>query len=266
MIIDSHAHVLIPTENQISLMEEAGVEKTILFSTTPHTERAVKFSEFEQELNALNSILSGSISGNERLRRMELITDELCSVINAYPDMFLGFGNVPLFLSNENTCEWIQKKIIDNNLIGIGEISIPAGHTDLLENILQSLMDTKKMPVWIHTFHPLTLADIKNLAVLAKRYNNIPLIFGHMGGHNWLDTIKLAKEQKNIYLDLSAVYTTFAPKWAISEVPDRTLFSSDAPYGNPLLSRKMVELICPDETICEKVLGGNIIKLLEEYK
>lgn len=266
MIIDSHAHLIQPIEKQIDLMQQAGIEKTILFSTSIHPEKANNFSEFEHEFETLNNILSGSVSGNERLHRMECISDELCSVINTYPEMFIGFGNVPLFLSKENTCEWIQKKIIDNNLMGIGEISLATGNTDLLENVLQALMDTKKMPVWIHTFHPLTLADIKNLAVLAKRYNNIPLIFGHMGGYNWLDTIKLAKEQKNIYLDLSATFTTFAPKWAISEVPDRTLFSSDAPYGNPLLSRKMVEMICPDETICEKVLGGNIIRLLEEYK
>ena len=255
-----------PIEKQISLMKQAEIEKTILFSTSHHPEKANCFSEFEHEFEILNNILSGNISGDERLRRMESITEELCSVINTYPDMFIGFGNVPLSLSKENTCEWIQKKIIDNKLMGIGEISLATGNTDLLEKILQALMEIKKMPVWIHTFYPLTLADIKNLAALAKKYNKIPFIFGHMGGLNWVDTIELAKEQKNIYLDLSAAYTTFVPKWAISEIPDRTLFSSDAPFGNPALSRKMVELICPDETICEKVLGGNIIKLLEEYK
>ena len=77
-----------------------------------------------------------------------------------------------------------------------------------------------------------------------------------------MDTIKLAKNHKNIYLDLSAVFTTIAPKLAIRELPDRTLFSSDAPYGSPKLSREMVELISPSDKVTEQVLGGNILKLL----
>lgn len=36
MIIDSHAHVMLPTEKQLSMMKEAKIDKTILFSTTPH--------------------------------------------------------------------------------------------------------------------------------------------------------------------------------------------------------------------------------------
>ena len=80
---------------------------------------------------------------------------------------------------------------------------------------------------------------------LSKKYSEVTLILGHMGGTNWLQTIKMAKENKNIYLDLSATFTTLAPTIAIKELPDRTLFSSDAPFGDPLLVRQMVEKISP---------------------
>ena len=40
MIIDGHQHVMLPTSMQIQKMDDAGVDKAILFTTTPHVERA----------------------------------------------------------------------------------------------------------------------------------------------------------------------------------------------------------------------------------
>ena len=40
MIVDSHQHVMLPTTMQIQKMNDAGVDKAILFTTTPHVERA----------------------------------------------------------------------------------------------------------------------------------------------------------------------------------------------------------------------------------
>ena len=39
MIVDSHQHVMLPTSMQIKKMDDAGVDKAILFTTTPHVER-----------------------------------------------------------------------------------------------------------------------------------------------------------------------------------------------------------------------------------
>lgn len=40
MIIDSHAHVVLPIENHIKMMDESGIDKTVLFSTLVHPEKA----------------------------------------------------------------------------------------------------------------------------------------------------------------------------------------------------------------------------------
>ncbi len=40
MIVDSHQHVMLPASMQIKKMDDAGVDKAILFTTTPHVERA----------------------------------------------------------------------------------------------------------------------------------------------------------------------------------------------------------------------------------
>ena len=40
MIIDSHEHVMFPTELQIEKMDKAEIDKAVLFTTTPHPEKA----------------------------------------------------------------------------------------------------------------------------------------------------------------------------------------------------------------------------------
>ena len=52
MIIDSHEHVILPTEKQLENMDKGGVDKTILFTTTPHPEKAHNLKEFEQEFES----------------------------------------------------------------------------------------------------------------------------------------------------------------------------------------------------------------------
>lgn len=43
MIIDSHEHLLEPLQLQISKMDQAGIDKAILFSTTPTLKKLILF-------------------------------------------------------------------------------------------------------------------------------------------------------------------------------------------------------------------------------
>lgn len=97
---------------------------------------------------------------------------------------------------------------------------------------------------------------------LCVRYPRIPVIFGHLGGTNWIEVIKFAKEHENIYLDLSAAFASIATKMALIELPQRCLFSSDAPYGEPYLYRELIDFVSPSKEIASMVLGENIRKLL----
>jgi len=64
-------------------------------------------------------------------------------------------------------------------------------------------------------------------------------------------------------MDLSAAFSTLALKMIISEIPKKCFFSSDAPYGDPLLNRQMIEYLSPSKKITAKILGENIMELLE---
>ena len=78
-----------------------------------------------------------------------------------------------------------------------------------------------------------------------------------------LDVIKFAKGHDNVFLDLSAAFASIATKMALTELPERCLYSSDAPYGEPYLYRQLIEFVSLDKRAAEMALGENISRLLE---
>ena len=78
-----------------------------------------------------------------------------------------------------------------------------------------------------------------------------------------MDVIAFAKEHGQAYLDLSAVFTPLSVKTALTEVPEKCLFGSDAPFGEPHLCRQLIEFVSPAHSITELALGGNIERLLQ---
>jgi len=260
MIIDGHAHVILPVEQQLALMESAGVERTILFMTRVHPEQAANLDAFEKEMDMLSAILAGQL--NNALESFERAVQEHIRVVQAHPTRFIGFGAAPVGLSYNATADWLQTYVIEPGMRGIGEFTLAPGQIGLLDPIFALSSEAGNLPLWVHTFAPLTLDDIRALIALSQRYASVPVILGHLGGLNWMETIKLAKEHPQTYLDLSAAFTTLAPTLAIRELPDRSLFSSDAPYGNPLVARTMIEQITPDPAVRALVLGETMARLV----
>lgn len=221
-------------------------------------------SELESEMDTLYRVLGGANSKKDNIRRLKKNILEVTEAIKDNPDRFLGFGSVPLRLSLEETQEWIETHITANSLCGIGEFT-PGNEQQIMEldTVFQSVQNTRLYPVWVHTFHPVTLDGIKRLMALCEKYSEIPVIFGHLGGSNWKDVIKFAKGHENVYLDLSAAFASIATKMALVELPERCLYSSDAPYGEPYLYRQLIEFVSPNKTTAKMALGENIGKLLD---
>lgn len=260
MVIDGHSHVIFPVEKHIVLMDEAGVDKTILFSTTVHPEKASEMDGLKNEMQILNEIISGKRSAIEaKLKSMK----ELDDAIHMYPDRFIGFGSVPVGMSIEDTCSYIEKHVIFMKHAGLGELTLASGQVSLLEVIFQAAMDFGNLPLWIHAFHPMILKDIQEIAALASRYPTIPVIIGHLGGSNWLDTIELVKQIPNLFMDLSAYFSTLVLKIAMLELPQKCIFGVDLPYGDLLLARQAIERLCDDAYVQRRVLGGNMQELLK---
>jgi Predicted metal-dependent hydrolase of the TIM-barrel fold len=265
MIVDSHQHLMFPIEHQIEKMDNARVDRTILFCTTPHPERANTYLEFKTEMGELYKILAGNNNKEANMQRMRNNIQEVVQAIREYPDRFYGFGSVPVGLTLDQTNDWIEKYIISNGLKGIGEFTPGSDEQMLqLETIFQALERYPNLPIWIHTFNPLSINGLKILMELTQKYPKTPVIFGHMGGYYWMDVLDFARNQPNVFIDLSAAFSTLAVRMAITELPDKCLYSSDAPYGEPLLSKQLIELESPSLAITNRVLGENMMEIIEK--
>ena len=153
MIIDSHEHLILPIEMQIKKLKEAGVDKAILFTTTPHPEKANTMQEFKNEMSVLFKVLSGEKNHKNDMKRMENNINDLMEVLKKYSDKFYGFGPVPLGLNLDETVSWIEKYIVSNNLKGVGEFT-PGNDEQVkqLETIFRALENYSYLPIWVHTF------------------------------------------------------------------------------------------------------------------
>ncbi|MGL6202219.1 MAG: amidohydrolase family protein [Lachnospiraceae bacterium] len=261
MIIDGHSHVILPTEKHIELMDNAGVDKTILFYTSVHPETASTLSDLQKEMQLLNGIIGGKSNASADIRRIEMVRQK--EAINLYPTRFIGFGSVPLtFITEKEACEYVEKEVVNNGYVGLGEFTLPSGAAKLLSPIFKASVNFGNLPLWIHAFHPLVLQDINEIADYAKDYHSVPVILGHLGGSNWLETIDLVKSIPNLYLDISAYFSTLVLKMAINELPAKCLWGVDLPYGDLQLSLDAVRSLANDEEISKAVLGDNIAGLL----
>lgn len=260
MIIDGHSHVTLPVEEHIKAMDAAGIDKTVLFSTTFHPEASRNFAEVQRSMEFLDDLLAGR-KGSMVEKRQKSIA-ELMEAIRQYPDRFVGFGAVPAGLELEATLQYAAKNIVENNLAGMGEFTLGSGQIYLLKPIFRASQEFHNLPIWIHAFFPLTLQDIKEISELAKQHPETPVILGHLGGSNWLGTVALVKEIPNLYLDTSAYYSTFVLASIINEVPEKCLFGVDRPFGDLQLSKHAVLQLAKTPAIANAVLGGNIARLL----
>ncbi|MFG2229959.1 amidohydrolase family protein [Streptomyces sp. NPDC048723] len=259
MIIDAHSHVHDPVHRHIALLDEAGVDRAVLFSTLPHPERATDLASFRREMSVLDETVSGRASGPDSHRAAG---EELAAACAAYPDRFIGFGKVRLDQPAEQIEVAVEREVIGRGFRGIGELTPPPERADRIEPVLRAAADHGGLPVVVHGFTPTTAGDLATLAGLARKHPSVPLVISQLGGPNWLTAIELARETPNLYLELSTAGVIFAVRLAIDEVPDRTLFGSDAPYGDPFLAWAAVERVTRPGTVRDRVLGGTLAELL----
>ena len=259
MIIDAHSHVHDPVHSHIALLDEAGVDRAVLFGTRPHPERATDLTSFRREMSVLDETLSGRSGGPDHYRAAGQELDSACA---AHPDRFIGFGKVRLDLSAQQIAAEVEGEIVGRGFRGIGELTPPPDGAGQVEPVLRAAADHGGLPVVVHGFAPTTAGDLATLARLARRHPTVPLVISQLGGVNWLTAIELARDTPNLYLELSTANIIFAVRLAINEVPDRTLFGSDAPYGDPFLARTTVERVTAPGALRDRVLGGTLAELI----
>ncbi|QKW17852.1 amidohydrolase family protein [Kitasatospora sp. NA04385] len=259
MIIDAHSHVHDPVGAHLELLDEAGVDRAVLFATRPHPERAGDLAALRRELAVLAEALDGRSATVEAYRGA---WRELDAALAARPDRFIGFLSVPLGLDARATAELVEREVVGRGLHGIGELTPPPGGAGLVEPVLRAAADLGRLPVVVHGSAPTTGPDLATLAALARRYPGVPLVVSQLGGQHWMQAVELARDTPNLYLELSTAPVVFAVRLAVRELPERTLFGSDAPYGDPVLARALVERVTAPGEVRDRVLGGTLAELV----
>jgi predicted TIM-barrel fold metal-dependent hydrolase len=259
VIIDAHAHVVFPIEAQIAAMDEAGIDRTVLMQTQNHPERGTTLTTFKAEWQILQETLSGQRNAIDARRAA---ADEQWASVRSHPDRFLGWGNIPLGLSDEDTAHWAQTYVAERGYVGIGEITHAPGQATLIEPLFKAAADHGNLPVFVHGIAPTTWDDLAATQAIAERYPHVPLIIGAHGGFNWLQVIEMISGTHNTYLDVSGTFSVLQPTVAAAEIPDRLIFGSNSPYGDPWLTRQTIERVITSPELRAAVLGDTAASLL----
>lgn len=173
-----------------------------------------------------------------------------------------SFGSVPLGRPDPETAARVEREVTGRGLYGIGELTPPPNQAALVEPVLRAANDHAGLPVVVHGAAPTTATDVRTLADLAARYPKVPLVISQLAGSHWMLVIELARATLNLHLELSTANIVFAVRLAIHELPTRTFFGSDAPYGDPVVARTTVERVTSPGEVRDRVLGGNLAELL----
>ncbi|MFC9932015.1 amidohydrolase family protein [Streptomyces sp. NPDC127190] len=259
MIIDAHGHVHDPVGPHLAALDAAGVDRAVLFPTRPHPERATDIPALRREFAVLDGALGGEGGSREGFARA---LDEVSAAVAAYPERFIGFGSVPLELPDAEIERAVAEDVVGRGFHGIGELTPAPGRAGRLEPVLRAAADHGGLPVVVHGFAPTTAEDLRTLAALARRHPRVPLVVSQLGGLNWMEAVELVRDTPSMYLELSTAFLVIAVRLAVRELPERTLFGSDAPYGDPVVARAMVERATASGEVRSRVLGGTAAKLL----
>lgn len=258
MIFDAHAHVHDPVASHVASLDEAGIDRSILLVTRVHPERAADLAALRAELESLARRLAGEAAPPAAWRPA---LSELDAALASHPARFVGLGPAPLTLPAAELGPWLEREVVARGLRGLGELTPPPGAFHLLAPVLEAATALGPLPVMVHGFAPTTRDDLRVLASLARRFPAVPVIVSQLGGLAWLDAVEAALATPNLYLEISTVPVVFAARHAISSLPERTLFGSDAPYGDPLLARRLIERVTTRGEVRARVLGGTAARL-----
>jgi hypothetical protein len=192
--------------------------------------------------------------------------DQVLSVLPKWPDRLLGFVYLNPKHPGASLAE-LERCVANGPMVGVKLWVAQRANTLEVERIAQRARELDAL-VYQHTWFKATESlpgesTPADLAELARRNPEIPLVCGHTGG-DWELGIRAIAGLKNVYADLAgsnpvAGYTEMAVRRLGAE---RVLFGSDVP-GRSFSSQlaKVLGAEISDEAK-KLILGGNLIRLL----
>ncbi len=196
--------------------------------------------------------------------QLETIDNEyIFDCTQRYPDRTLGFAVInPWDMDGE---EELERCFRDYKFYGVKMNPIRFGYSADRQSLLGPYMELCSKYGKCMVVHG--MSDMFSIpdkwAELARAYPDVPVILYHIGVPLMVDRCcELAKTIPNFYLSTSGSFVP-AIKAAYDAVgPEKIIFSSDAPFGNPAQEIEKVEFVVKNEQHLDMILCQNSKQLL----
>jgi predicted TIM-barrel fold metal-dependent hydrolase len=196
--------------------------------------------------------------------QLETIDNEyIYDCTQRYPDRTIGFAVInPWDMDGE---EELERCFRDYNFYGVKLNAIRFGYSADRHSVLDPFFDLcrkyKKCVVVHGQSDMFSIPD--KWAEMARSYPDVPVVLFHIGVPMMVEqSCKLAKEIPNFYLSTCGAWVP-AMKMAYEIAgPEKVIFSTDAPFGNPAQELAKLEYICKNPAHLDMMLCENARRLL----
>ncbi len=198
--------------------------------------------------------------------RLRLENDQVLRAIRSFPDRALGF----VYLSPKHVAASLaelDRCVRDGPMVGVKLWVAERATASALDPILRRAAELQA-PVFQHTWYKISgnlpgESTPEDLAALAARHPDVPLICGHAGG-DWERGIRAVRPYPNVHVDLGGGDPVAGmTELAVRELgAERVLYGSDA-GGRSFASQlgKVYGARIPDAAR-RLILGANLRRLL----
>ena len=192
--------------------------------------------------------------------------DEVLEAVSAFPDRLFGF----VYLSPkhvEASLDELERCVADGPMVGVKLWVAQSCADPAIDPIIKRAAELNAV-IFQHTWYKTSgnypgESTPEDVATLAKRFPEVPLICGHTGG-NWEKGIPTIRAHQNVSIGIAGSDPTAGfVEMAVRELGvERVLYGSDAP-GRSFASQlaKVYGADIPKKAK-DLILGGNFKKML----
>ena len=273
MIIDSHVHLAGPPYKRDKWVSTGSDGTEYIIPLSKDSDPSVDSLISDMQANQIDKALAVAFSG--------IISNEhLSEEVKAHPKKLIGFA----WVNNPKQIQSVEELEYAVNELGLRGLKLHPGIQNFSSADQEIVPLIKKavelsIPTFIHMVPFPIHGDFNNclvehIAVLWKRVPDATIIIGHMGFPRWFDLLTIAP-LPNIYVETSWGLTMLAKLYGMDFASrfidkigvDNVVFGSDWFGRGWSETDKQIDLIQKldlSTTEKERILGGNMLKVLEE--
>ena len=188
----------------------------------------------------------------------ENANEEIAGYVRKYPGKFIGFAKHDSKTEGGKIRQMLIREVRELGLRGLKLHVVPT------EEMLTTCQELR-IPILVH---PPRVADLVEVVRVWPKINFILAHLGNFASRDWREHIRAIEATKalpNLYLETSAVVFFEYLEQAAAEVPaDKLIFGTDGPLVDQRVEMNKMSLLKLPRDKAEKILGGNILRLLAE--